>query len=139
MTAGTEPLLRAQKSFSSANLSNLSHLSRSAISTRNFKHMNILDMGRHAFNWQVSNLDASMMTGGGNEDDFVAAAKTGGTSLKDSPVFIFWMLALMGIAQMFQYSTVNLLVAAIPGNKFVNGILFGASESFSMIFSSILL
>ena len=45
----------------------------------------------------------------------------------------------MSIAQMFQYSVAMLLVANFAGNRFVNGILFGCSDSMSMVLSGILL
>ena len=34
---------------------------------------------------------------------------------------------MMGIAQLFQFNVAGLLIAKMAGNKFVNGILFGAA------------
>ena len=39
---------------------------------------------------------------------------------------------------MLQYCSIRLYVNVIPGNKFINGILFGFSEISGMIFSQIL-
>ena len=45
----------------------------------------------------------------------------------------------MSVAQMLQYVMANLMVAKLPGNIFLNGILLGSSESAAMVFSRFLL
>ena len=61
------------------------------------------------------------------------------TPKRKSPVQIFCLLAVMSVAQMFQYVMANLMVAKLPGNKFLNGILLGTAESAAMVFSRLLL
>jgi len=41
----------------------------------------------------------------------------------------------MAIAQMVQYCVASLQLAKLPGNHYVNGIIFGVGEVFAMIFS----
>lgn len=45
----------------------------------------------------------------------------------------------MAIAQMVQFCVIALSVAKLPGNRFVNGIIFGFGECFSMVFSHFLM
>mmetsp|Transcript_1707 Transcript_1707/g.2369 ORF Transcript_1707/g.2369 Transcript_1707/m.2369 type:complete len:117 (+) Transcript_1707:1273-1623(+) len=45
----------------------------------------------------------------------------------------------MAVAATMQHTTVRLFIAHLPGDKFANGILFGAAEVFSMLLSNILL
>ena len=45
----------------------------------------------------------------------------------------------MAIAQMVQYCVNSLFVASLPGNRYVNGIIFGVGECWAMIFSQILM
>ena len=52
---------------------------------------------------------------------------------------IFFLLTLMVVAASLQHSTIQLFIAKLPGNKFVNGILFGVAESTAMVFSNLLL
>ena len=40
---------------------------------------------------------------------------------------------------MIQYCTVNLYITSLPGNRYVNGIVFGCGEIFSMFFSNYLM
>ena len=40
---------------------------------------------------------------------------------------------------MIQYCTVNLYITSLPGNRYVNGIVFGSGEIFSMFFSNYLM
>ena len=48
------------------------------------------------------------------------------------------LLHVMAVCLMLQYCSIRLYVNVIPGNKFINGILFGFSEISGMIFSQIL-
>lgn len=45
----------------------------------------------------------------------------------------------MAIAQMMQFCIAALSVAKLPGNRYINGIVFGAGEVFSMVFSQALM
>ena len=45
----------------------------------------------------------------------------------------------MAIAQMVQYCVASLYVAKLPGNRYVNGVIFGCGEVFAMIFSNFLM
>ena len=56
-----------------------------------------------------------------------------------SSVQVFCLLAVMSVAQMLQYVMANLMVAKLPGNIFLNGILLGSAESAAMVFSRLLL
>ena len=51
----------------------------------------------------------------------------------------FAILAVMAVAQMVQYCVASLFVAKLPGNRYVNGIIFGCGECFAMIFSDFLM
>lgn len=53
--------------------------------------------------------------------------------------FVFCILAVMGITQMVQYCSASLYLAKIPGNRYVNGIVFGCGEVWAMCFSSYLM
>ena len=55
-----------------------------------------------------------------------------------SPSRVLILLHVMAICLMLQYCSIRLYVNVIPGNKFINGILFGFSEISGMIFSQIL-
>ncbi len=48
-------------------------------------------------------------------------------------------MSVLAVAQMVQYSVASLYVATLPGNHYVNGIIFGIGEVCSMIFSGILM
>ena len=52
---------------------------------------------------------------------------------------LFFLLAVMGVAQEVQYATNMFSAARLPGNKFFNGILFGFAELFSYHFANTLL
>ena len=52
-----------------------------------------------------------------------------------SPTCVLFILMLLGVAQMVQYCAMSLICASIPGNKYSNGVLFGAGEMFGMVFS----
>jgi hypothetical protein len=56
-----------------------------------------------------------------------------------SPKMIFFLLTLMVSAASLQHTTIQLFIAKMPGNKFVNGILFGVAEALAMVFSNLLL
>ena len=45
----------------------------------------------------------------------------------------------MAVAATMQHTTVRLFIVKLPGDKFMNGILFGVAEVLSMIFSNLLL
>ena len=55
-----------------------------------------------------------------------------------SPGRVLILLHVMAVCLMLQYCSIRLYVNVIPGNKFINGILFGFSEISGMIFSQML-
>ena len=56
-----------------------------------------------------------------------------------SSVFVFWLLAYLGVAQMMQEVSVDLLAASLPGDMFINGIILGTTELLSMLLSRVLM
>ena len=55
-----------------------------------------------------------------------------------SPGLVLLLLHTMAICLMIQYCSIRLYVNVIPGNKFINGMLFGFSEISGMLFSQVL-
>jgi hypothetical protein len=96
--------------------------------------MSILDISRQAFNWQPKQSSVEPMSRTQpNEDNFEKQGASRSASC------VFCILAVLACAQMLQFCVVMLGLDKMPGNKFINGIIFGCGEVVAMVSSNVLM
>lgn len=95
---------------------------------------NPIEIGKQALSWK----DAANENSNHHRDDF-SRVKAAGAQSKSTPGLVFFILAVLGVAQMVQYCVASLYVAKLPGNRYLNGIIFGCGEVFAMVFSNFLM
>ena len=115
------------------NTSKIIDLSQDKNRDRANSAISFLDVSRQAFVWPQQN-EATLQ----NNDSY-ARIDQGAKNCTSKPGFVFFILVIMGIVQMVQYCSTSLYVARLPGSKYVNGIVFGISEVFAMVFSGFLM
>ena len=116
--------------------------STSDVKTKRQVILNPIDIGRQALTWKQESREGTITTQFPKEDDFARVQSGDGSEAGNStstPCLVFFILSIMAIAQMIQYCTANLYVASLPGNRYVNGMIFGGGEMFSMLFSNFLM
>ena len=109
----------------------------------NLQNLTIFQLYKKAFRWKVVQVDSSNKVSAKSKKQGLASykefEKEESQQKERSSMYIFILLTIMGVGQMFQYCVGNLIVANLPGNKFYNGILMSSAEFLSMIFSRQLL
>jgi len=114
----------------------------------NLRRLSIIELGRKAISWDKRSKPDDAQQGQKmlkpkpkQEYEQFDNESAPPPSLKQprAATAVFFLLSSMAVAAGLQHCVVQLFVASFPGNKFVNGVLFGIAESFGFLLSNLLL